>query len=109
MVHRDELCDHPAGVVADQHHVLEIKGAEHVGDDARHAGDRPVGTRPQRFRMRAERPGRGDAPQTLNGEAFAHLTPELAAHHVAVHEDDWSAVLRSNRFVMDGSGANVDR
>ncbi len=59
--------------------------------------------------MRAERPGGGDAPQTVTGESFADLTPQLAAHHISVHEHDWPAVLGSGCFVMDGSGVNVDR
>ena len=35
--------------------------------------------------------------------------PQLAAHHVPVHEHDWPAVFGSGCFVMDGSGINVDR
>jgi len=35
MMHRDKLRDHPAGVVADQHHVVEVEGGKYVGDDPR--------------------------------------------------------------------------
>ena len=63
MVHRDELGDHPAGVVADQHHVVEVEGGKHVGDDSGDAGDGSVGAGSQRLRVCAQRPGGGDAPQ----------------------------------------------
>jgi len=49
MMHRDELRDHPAGVVADQHHVVEVKGGKYVGDDPRDTGDGSVGAGAQRL------------------------------------------------------------
>jgi len=63
----------------------------------------------QRLRVRAQRPGRGDAPQAEIGESFADLAPQPAAHQVPVHEHDGPAVLGSGCFVMDRSGINVDR
>ena len=108
MVHRDELRDDPAGVVADQHHIVEVEGGQDIGDDAGDAVDGAVGAGTQRLWMRAERPGGGDAPQAPPGESLADLAPQLAAHHVPVHEHDGPAVFGSGCFVMDGSGVNVD-
>ena len=109
MVHRDELRDDTAGVVADQHHVLEVERGKGLGDHAGDAGDGSVGAGTQRLRMRAERPGGGDAAQAQTGESFADLAPQFAAHHVPVHEHDGPAVFGSGCFVMDGSSVNVDR
>lgn len=43
IVDRDELGDDPAGVVADQHHVLELERGKDVGDDAGNPADGLVG------------------------------------------------------------------
>lgn len=43
IVDRDELGDDPAGVVADQHHVLELERGKNVGDDAGNPADGLVG------------------------------------------------------------------
>ena len=109
MVYRDQLRDDAAGVVTDQNHVLKVKGGKNISDNAGDAGDGSVGAGTQRFWMCAQRPGGGDAPQADLGQPFADLAPQLAAHHVAVHEHDGPAVLGSGCFVMDGSGVNVDR
>ena len=72
------LCDDPAGVVADQHHVLEVKGGENVGDHAGDARDGSIRAGTKRLRMRAERPG-GRCTQAQPGESFAHLAPQFTA------------------------------
>ena len=61
----------PAGVVADQHHVIEVKGGKELGNEAGDAGDGSVGAGPQRFAVRAERPGGDDAPQATVAETFS--------------------------------------
>lgn len=69
MVHGDQLRHHTAGVVADQHDVVQIQRGQGIGDDAGHSMDGAVGTGAQRLGMGAQRPGRNDAPQPPRGQA----------------------------------------
>ena len=109
VVDRDDLAERAAGVVADQHDVVELERLEERGDDRRDAARGDVGARAHRLRMGAERPGRHDRAQPARGQLPGEDGPQVAAHQVAVDEHDRAPVARPRLFVVDGSLLELDR
>jgi hypothetical protein len=76
-----------AGVVGDDHHVLEAERVDEVGHDPGQARQRHVGPVAQRMRVRSERKVRGDrAADTV--EPRHDAAPQVAVDPDAVDEDD---------------------
>ena len=83
-----DLADRPAGVVADEGHVAEVKGREEVGDERGDPLRREVSAGVHRGPVGAEGEGRRIAADAFGREALGDRFPEPAVGEQSVHQHD---------------------